>query len=188
MKLRRATREEIERLRARVKGGEVHGLFFYGIPEELERPEVRRHHERVVSWYKRPGGKETLILMPIDVDVKPFTSSTLYKQLKKSNSAAHIVGYVPPLGPIPEELAETYPLSQFEAPRDFTSEVIEATAKVIAEYIEKQGYKTITVYYDKGDWSERLTRILVELLKGKRIELRQVGGEDEAAEGNEGRD
>ena len=176
-------REFIEKLDPRVKGGEVHGLFFYDIPEETKRPEVLRHYERVARWYKRPAKKDLLILMPIDVDEKPFTTSRIYKMLKAKRAPnAHIVGYVPPLGPVPEELSETFPLSQFESPRCYSREVIEETTRAILQYIRLQNYRSIVVYYRRGEWSEEIARLIRASLKDVQIELRALGDSFEATQ------
>ena len=176
-------REFIEKLDPRVKGGEVHGLFFYDIPEETKRPEVLRHYEYVANRYRRPKRKDKLVLIPVDVDEKPLITSKTYKTLKtRCAPDSHIVGYVPPLGPIPEELSETFPLSQFEAPRQYSCEVIEETVKAILRYIRAQGYRSITIYYKLGDWSEKIAHMIQSLLKDVPIELRVLGDGLEAAQ------
>ncbi|AEM37970.1 tRNA-guanine transglycosylase [Pyrolobus fumarii 1A] len=164
--------EMIEKLDPRLKGGEVHGLFLYAIPEELKRPEVIRHHKRVLESYKPPSS--TLVLYPLDLDAKPATSSPRHRKLRSKHPGAHLVAYAPVIGPIPEELAETYPLSQFEAPRTYPLEALEETVSIVAQFVEKHGYKNVTIYVAEEEWTRLIAERLVARLAGRveKIETR----------------
>ncbi len=164
--------EYLERNAPRVKGGEVHGLFLYGI-ESTWRPEVVRHRR----WLKErvPRRSDTLVLIPVDVDDKPFSTSRLARALAP-RAEGDVAGYVPYLIMIPYELSETYPLSQFEAPRQPDEQVLEDLVESLAEIVRGRGYRRLVVYWsDSVEWSSYVARRLAERLRGAiAVELRRA--------------
>lgn len=145
-----------------VKGGEVHGIFLFN-EEGLWRPEVLSHHKRLINNYKPRGRK--LLLVPGDLREKPFKApEEVYGGI---NGERHIVFYTPFLGAIPEELVETYPLSQFEISLPVSSEVIAETARRVHEYIykNKENYKEIIIVIDQAiEYSNQLAKEIASLL------------------------
>ncbi len=165
--------EYIEKLDPRLKGGETHGIFIYGIPEETARPEITRHHTYLKN-YKPPTTQ--LVLYPLHPEDKPAINSRRHRNLQKKHPDAHLVAYTPLLGPIPEELSETYPLSQFEAPLRYTRETLDYTVERITAYIIDKNYSRITVYQGPEDWSTYIAQRIAEELrkKGINVELEKL--------------
>ncbi len=160
--------ELLEKLDPRVKGGEVHGLFFYGILEDHYNPRVIRHKRLVAERYKPRTGR--IVLIPVHPDAKPFTSTRLYRESRSQHNDATIIGYTPPLGLIPEELAETYPLSQFEAPymhsSDSVRETIEAIRRALAAYAPKE---LIIYHCPELPWSRVIAEELSKLFESVKL-------------------
>jgi len=150
------------------------GIFFY---DELSyyRPENLLHHKRLVEKYSKPEKAKVLILMEADYNVKPYNKKGLYTKIrinKEFNEKIHIAFYIPFLGVIPEELAETYPLSQHEIPRpeDISKEVNILTARSIANFIEKQGYCDVLI--ERPSYYKSLVEELIKILRGKNLEFK----------------
>ncbi|ABM80333.1 tRNA guanosine(15) transglycosylase TgtA [Hyperthermus butylicus] len=167
--------EKIEQLAPRVKTGFVRGLLLYG-SESLYNPRVVAYRRSIRINYK-PRIRGELKLIPVSPFEKPFTSSKLYRSIKKGRRDIHVVGYMLYLGPIPEELAETYPGSQFEVNLTPYWEVVEETARSIAEYVEanKANYTSIEIYYCQGDglkWSRPVAEKTTELLRKRGVEVK----------------
>jgi 7-cyano-7-deazaguanine tRNA-ribosyltransferase len=162
----------LERNAPRVKAGEVHGLFLYGL-ESTWRPEIVRHRRYVRT--RVPRRSNVLTLVPLDVDDKPLTSSRIYLRLKHMLEG-DVAGYVPYLVLVPIELSETYPLSQFEAPRNPSSEVIDDLVQELTAYIQAKGYSKVIIYWsEKLDWSYNVAKRVESMLKGKvATEIRKV--------------
>ncbi|ALL00116.1 archaeosine tRNA-ribosyltransferase [Pyrodictium delaneyi] len=160
----------LARLTPRVKGSTAKGIFLYG-GESVFHPKLVIHHERLLSYY-RPR-KSKAILIPVHPLEKPFTTSRLYRMaIEEYGADAHIVGYSIYIGVIPEELAETYPLSQYELNDTPYIEVIEQTAHRIYEYIQKNSgvYRSIVIMKcGKLQWSAKVVERLVDMLKGEGI-------------------
>ncbi|HIQ11191.1 MAG TPA: tRNA guanosine(15) transglycosylase TgtA [Pyrodictium sp.] len=145
-----------------VKGDETHGIFIFGHIDH-KHPKVVEHLRRLFNNYK-PRKCTKLILVPVDPNTKPFTVSNIYKLAKRRYRGAHLVGYVPALSLIPEELAETYPLSQFEISKEIDERLIVETIKIIKDYIAKfhsNCYsETIILYSSKIAWSKTIANRL----------------------------
>ena len=166
----------IEKLSPRVKASGVKGVFLYG-PESLYNPKILHHHQHILRRYK-PRKHGTLLLIPVDPSEKPFTRSKIYTKLRKQEpSNTHIAGYMLYIGIIPEELSETYPLSQFEANTYTYQEVIDKTAKIIINYIEnnKENYTAIKILTCREwEWSKELAAKIMEKLGNKHtIDIRE---------------
>ncbi len=163
----------IEKLDPRVKGGEVHGLFFYGLPEDHYHPRVTRHKRLVTKRYKPRSNH--LVLVPVHPDVKPFTTSSVYREARRTEHQATILGYTPPLGIIPEELAETYPLSQYEAPLLHTQESIRETINAILEAIKAYKPSALTIYYcPQLPWSSVIAEELSKSVDGVKLVKKRI--------------
>ncbi len=157
--------EWMEKLSPRVKGGEVHGLFLYS-STSLQRPELIRHRKYVLERYKPRYKNVKLVLYPGDPDVKPLTRSSILRHLKRSEGEkTHYVAYIPFLGIVPEELSETYPLSQFEAPREVDDDVLARLVEDVKAYIVKYGrqYSGVKLCIcPRLEWSLKLASMLVD--------------------------
>ena len=153
-----------------VKGGEVHGIFLYS-EESLWRPHIQRHYRKLLSSYQPRNTSKKLVLFPVSSEEKPVTTSKPYRLLKKMYPQLHIVGYAPFLAIIPEELAETYPLSQHEYTRNPNKIVIEETAKQIIAYIKHHNYDEVIVYTNSEEWSRELAEYVTLLARKEGIKI-----------------
>ncbi|NPA05712.1 MAG: tRNA guanosine(15) transglycosylase TgtA [Crenarchaeota archaeon] len=162
----------IEPLSPRIKSAILRGVFIYDHHSALN-PKIRSHWNRVTKNYRPRKCPSEAHLIPILPGEKPFTNSQMYRRLSKPGR--HVIGYAPIIGPVPEELAETYPLSQFEAP--YSDEVDEETARITAarltDYIatHQDCYERIVIHYtEEAAWSRQIACRAVEALKEKGIE------------------
>jgi len=157
-----------------IKGDETHGIFIFGHVDH-KHPKVIEHLRRLSNNYK-PRKCTKLVLVPVDPDTKPFTVSNTYKLARRKYRGAHIVGYVPALSLIPEELAETYPLSQFEISGEVDEKLVDETIKAIKDYISRflgNCYnETIILYSDEIGWSKTVAS---KLSKELGIQAEKIG-------------
>lgn len=159
----------------RTKSSKAKGVFLYSV-ESTAHPKILQHNETLLKRYKARK-TEKAILIPVTKTVKPFTTSKLYAKIKNENRNAHIIGYAPYIGAVPEELSQTYPLSQFEANYEIIGEVASTTAEYIVDYLKHAGYKTITVVICVDEpWTETLAKNIQEkaIAKGLTIEVSRV--------------
>jgi 7-cyano-7-deazaguanine tRNA-ribosyltransferase len=110
--------------------------FFYLGPESLNRPEVKRHLERL----KEIERGDSLVLLP-EVE-KPY--SRTYEVA--STPKYHICIASPVFGIIPLEIEEVYPLGQHERPTGLDDEQIEYMKSCVKEYAKN--FKRVVVHKD----------------------------------------
>ncbi|MBX0325388.1 tRNA guanosine(15) transglycosylase TgtA [Halomicroarcula sp. F13] len=104
--------------------------FFYTSTESARRPEVLRHHERLDRF-------------ELDAD------SVLLTEGGSNDRYDETWGVVPPFGPYPRELAETYPLTA-EVPERTDRAAYEAAADGVARLVSLHPDVEFTLVHD--DW------------------------------------
>ncbi|MBS7651751.1 MAG: tRNA guanosine(15) transglycosylase TgtA [Candidatus Bathyarchaeia archaeon] len=137
-------RDLIERRSPTPKGK---GIFIFD-SGSLSRPQVTRHLRRLIENYWRPPEAHRLLLVKAP-RTKPYGRSPQYGRLLKAleelgeTSSMHVCFYDAPFGVIPEELSETYPLSQFEATQPLDRETLEFASNQVVRYLEGRGYSQV---------------------------------------------
>ncbi len=132
----------LERVSPSPKG---RGIFIFD-SASLSRPQVTRHLRRLEENYTRPPEAHRLLLIKAP-RAKPYGRSPQYQRLLKAMgelgeeaSTIHICFYAIPFGAVPEELSETYPLSQFEASHPMDRETMAFASSQVTRYLEGKGY------------------------------------------------
>jgi 7-cyano-7-deazaguanine tRNA-ribosyltransferase len=122
-----------------VAGGRLRGLFFFD-ETSRRRPEVARYTQRLKERYTRPLEKDVLVLMPYST--KPFNRSAEYMAASRvlKGRGCQFAFYGKPFGIVPEELAQTFPLSQFESADDSPLGV-----GAIRDFIRGKGYRKVII-------------------------------------------
>jgi len=117
-------------------GRRAKGIFIYD-DVSASRPEVMRYKQRISKRFRRPEDKDILVLLPAPEE-KPFNRSEIYLGAKKvlDKDRVHFCFYGEPFGVIPVELAETFPLSQFESCKSNDVETEE-----LKFFVERNKYK-----------------------------------------------
>lgn len=85
----------------------------------LDRADIRRFRERVISRYRKPGSAKILLLLPCSAR-KPYSSSKSHKIFRKvlnevsNKNVVHEVILTSPLGIVPRELENFYPAMHYD--------------------------------------------------------------------------
>jgi len=154
------------------------GLFFFS-SLDLVRPEVVRHRTRLFERYSPPKEAKILVLLP-QTRTKPFHKSKEHQRVWKKvrqrigdeANKVHVCTYAAPLGIIPIELGEVYPLSQHEAATPFDAETLTYVAGQVAKYIETTSYERIILLQDTETWKGKIATACRRTCKKKKIPLR----------------
>jgi 7-cyano-7-deazaguanine tRNA-ribosyltransferase len=109
--------------------------FFYSGPESLQRPEVRRHMERL-TWIQERG--RTLVLLPDSR--KPYS----HHYGTFSNRDYHICVLSPVFGIVPTEIDDVYPLSQHVSPNQPDRDQLEFMVSAAREYA--RGFRRVLIH------------------------------------------
>ncbi|NVM55889.1 MAG: tRNA guanosine(15) transglycosylase TgtA [Candidatus Helarchaeota archaeon] len=151
--------------------------FFYGGPESLLRPEVKRHEKKLDEIYTPPPNAQFLLLIP-DLDIR-FENSTQFQKWSEiinqnpHRNLIHICLYSPIFGIIPEELKDIYPLTQHEYPKIFDIHMTLHSKTVFQKFLKKHQsvYKKIYIfrpktYYDtNGNKKDLISHSIDEIIK-----------------------
>ena len=166
--------EEFEKGTPSFKG---RGLFYYDY-NSLPRSQITRHIRNMRQNYGQPSNSSILILFP-SPPVRPFTSYSpfqkLRRELSKTNSSIHATYcfVAAPYGVVPEYLAETYPLSQYEIAEPLDYETIRFTVENVVDYIKNSAYQTIILVSDDTPLSDHLN----QTLEDEAIEVNKIHGD-----------
>jgi 7-cyano-7-deazaguanine tRNA-ribosyltransferase len=144
-----------------VLGKRARGIFLYD-KISFFRPEVIRHRQRMFQRYKKPEGKDILVLLPYPTE-KPFNRSGIYLESKRfmAKKGIHFCFYGEPFGVVPEELAETFPLSQFES--SIAEEGLDE--EKIISFLERNNYRKAIMVSTSGTSHLRGVKLVESLNK-----------------------
>jgi 7-cyano-7-deazaguanine tRNA-ribosyltransferase len=126
--------------------------FFHVSTESARRPEVRRHHDRLAR-------------LPIDGD------DALLSEGDRNDAYDETWRVVPPFGPFPRALSETYPLTA-ETPERVDREAREAAAEGVTRLVEANPDTAFTLAH--WGWSTEVLATLPE-----RVDVVRLGEADE---------
>lgn len=132
-------KEYLEKYDPRIRG-DPKGIFLFD-EKSLHRPEILRH-EYFLKRYVKKKNKITIYCYSPDNDKSIYE----YKeQIKKflDDINKEIFLAVPFFGLIPITISDSYPLSQFEMPREIDEEVIRDMKNKIIEFIRNKSYSEI---------------------------------------------
>jgi 7-cyano-7-deazaguanine tRNA-ribosyltransferase len=174
-------RDDLERGSPAFKG---HGVFYYDY-HSLARPEVTRYSRLLEENYSRPVGADTLLLIAAPPH-RPFNACDEYRRfnqhicnaLGEDADKLHVCFYTAPYGPVPADLSETYPLSQFEIATPLDLETTRHTSDTVADYIRLSGYKAVYLYRGKGVLDDEVESALMHSCEESKISLTTVWSND----------
>jgi 7-cyano-7-deazaguanine tRNA-ribosyltransferase len=152
-------KEHMERGSHGFKG---HGVFYYDY-HSLAKPEVTRHSRNLIKNYGKPEGKTMLLLIsaPPEKPFKSYPGFLLLKEgLQPKLEEIHVCFVAAPYGVIPENLSETYPLSQYEIAEPLDDETQEFTIEKILEYVKATHHQKVVLVVGNDPFDKRLERVL----------------------------
>ncbi len=165
----------LEKVSSGFKG---HGVFYYDY-NSLLRPETVRHVIQLKENYRQPEGKDVLILVKAPPKM-PYNQHREFQVIK--NQVKEVTGitfcfYAAPFGIIPENLAETFPLSQFEIAEPIDKETIESTIQKIKEYLETTSWRRVILLREYDEIDFEVEEALMEMaLLPEVIQSRNIWG------------
>jgi len=153
------------------------GLFFFD-SVGLCRPEIVRHRKRLSERYSPPKDSKVLVLLP-QTSAKPFHKSREHKDALKEVQRklgikarkVHACTYAAPLGVIPAELDEVYPLSQHETTAPLDTETINYVAEQVANYIAQKNYEKVVLLEKAETWHNKIAQICTRVCGKKNFSL-----------------
>mgnify|MGYP000517316519 CR=1 FL=1 len=173
-------REHMERGSHGFKG---RGVFYHDY-HSLAKPEVTRHTRRLIENYGRPEGNQTLLLIPAPPE-KPFNTYPGYLRLREGLQpelgGIHVCFVAAPYGVVPESLAETYPLSQYEIAEPLDHETRMFTVEKTVMYVEDASHRNVVLVRGDGPLEDlleaalRKTAVPLLVLRPETLWARETG-------------
>jgi predicted RNA-binding protein len=79
--------------------------------------------------------------------------------------------YAAPFGVVPEELAETYPLSQFQTAEPLDHEILEFTAENVARFVSNSGYTEVILHAGESHLDNHVIEACIRAceMEGKKL-------------------
>jgi len=124
--------------------------------ESINRPEIKRFQERIISRYKKPESAKVLLLLPCSAK-KPYFLSKSHRFFRntlmstKNPNVIHELIITSPLGLVPRELELTYPAANYDIPvtgvwEDYEKEMIKS---LLSQYFKNNKYEKIIAHVPK---------------------------------------
>lgn len=116
----------------------------------LERPDIRRFRERVLSRYRKPACTRVLVLLPCSAR-KPYSRSLSHQRFRRiigscqKRDIIHDVIVTSPLGLVPRELENAYPAAHYDisVTGEWSSEEMAMINRMLKEYLAINHYDMI---------------------------------------------
>lgn len=155
--------------------------FFYFDSVGLVRPEITHYRKRLSERYTPPADAKVLLLVP-QTRNKPYHKAPEFKKIrqlfrslgKELSVQVHVCVYSAPFGLVPLELDEVYPLSQHEGAHPLDLETVDYVASQTAEYIQRNGYKSVALLNDTKLWSDTVKKACRSACKAKDLAFDSV--------------
>jgi archaeosine synthase len=119
--------------------------------ESLQRAEVRRFAERVISQYLPPK-TDIAVLLPCSAK-KPYSLSQSHRKFQQAIAGrAHELIVTSPLGLVPRELECIYPAGHYDVPVTgyWDAEECAVIARILTRYFKRHPYRRIIAHMEGG--------------------------------------
>ncbi|HUT38708.1 MAG TPA: archaeosine synthase subunit alpha [Methanoregula sp.] len=119
--------------------------------ESLQRAEVRRFAERVISRYIPPK-TDVAVLLPCSAK-KPYSLSQSHRKFQQAIAGrAHELIVTSPLGLVPRELECVYPAGHYDVPVTgyWDAEECAVISGILARYFKRHDYRRIIAHLEGG--------------------------------------
>ncbi len=127
------------------------GIMRANSGETLQRVEVRRFAERVITRYLSPPA-DVAVLLPCSAR-KPYSLSQSHRRFQQAiGGRAHELIVTSPLGLVPRELECVYPAGHYDVPVTgyWDAEECAVIAGILARYFDRHRYRRIIAHLDGG--------------------------------------
>lgn len=120
--------------------------------ESMQRGEVQRFFNRVVTRYIPPKAADVAVLLPCSAR-KPYSLSQSHRRFQAAvGGRAHELIVTSPLGLVPRELETVYPAMHYDVPVTgyWDAEECATLADILARYFRKHPYRRIIAHLEGG--------------------------------------
>ncbi|WP_292419317.1 archaeosine synthase subunit alpha [Methanoregula sp.] len=128
------------------------GVMRANSAESMQRAEVQRFTERLLSRYIPPPDADVAVLLPCSAK-KPYSLSQSHRRFQQAiGGRAHELIVTSPLGLVPRELECTYPAGHYDVPVTgyWDAEECAVISGILARYFSRHQYRRIIAHLEGG--------------------------------------
>jgi archaeosine synthase len=128
------------------------GVMRANSSESMQRAEVQRFADRVLSRYVPPQKCDVAVLLPCSAR-KPYSLSQSHRRFQQAvGGRAHELIVTSPLGLVPRELECVYPAGHYDVPVTGYWDAEECTfiSGILARYFQRHRYRRIIAHLEGG--------------------------------------
>lgn len=155
------------------------GVFYYDY-HSIYRPETTRYNRKLIENYVTPYDATTLIMLKAP-PTTPYRRDERYLKIKENlpeDDGFNICFYSAPYGCIPEELSETFPLSQFEIAKPLDKETISFTVEMLERYVSSVKPSRIVMVTDHEELDLKAIEAMKRIAAKTSAEIRVLKESD----------
>lgn len=128
------------------------GVMRANSAESMQRAEVQRFSERLLSRYIPPPNADVAVLLPCSAK-KPYSLSQSHRRFQQAiGGRAHELIVTSPLGLVPRELECIYPAGHYDVPVTgyWDAEECAVISGILARYFSRHQYRRIIAHLEGG--------------------------------------
>lgn len=128
------------------------GIMRANSSESMQRAEVRRFAERLLSRYVPPKNADVAVLLPCSAR-KPYSLSQSHRRFQLAvGGRAHELIVTSPLGLVPRELETIYPAMHYDVPVTgyWDAEECAYIADILTRYFRRHPYRRVIAHLEGG--------------------------------------
>ena len=144
------------------------GMFLASFPDN-RRPELRNYQKKTIEVFRKFENRK-IIIIPVTKN-KPLLYNNKLKNILENNNSDYIIGYIiPPIGFVPYQITDIYPISHMESSYEIKKDktVIDELITTLEEQFIILNPKEVT-YMKDNKLNQRVVDFIVRELKPKRI-------------------
>jgi len=128
------------------------GVMRANSAESMQRAEVQRFADRLLTRYLPPHGSDVAVLLPCSAR-KPYSLSQSHRRFQQAiGGRAHELIVTSPLGLVPRELECVYPAGHYDVPVTgyWDAEECAVISGILARYFTRHQYRRIIAHLEGG--------------------------------------
>ena len=157
--------DEISEFQKRFKSK---GMFLASFPDN-RRPELRNYQKKLADVFRRFENRK-IIIIPVTKN-KPLLYNNKLKNIIENSKSDYIIGYIiPPIGFVPYQITDIYPISHMESSYEIKKDkiVIDELITTLEEQFSILNPKEV-IYMKDNKLNQRVVDFIVREVKPKRI-------------------
>ena len=144
------------------------GMFLASFPDN-RRPELRNYQKKTIEVFRKFENHK-IIIIPVTKN-KPLLYNNKLKNILENSNSNYIIGYIiPPIGFVPYQITDIYPISHIESSYEIKKDktVIDELITTLEEQFSILNPKEV-IYMKDNKLNQRVVDFIVREVKPKKV-------------------